>query len=343
MIISLPDDIILVHVNYNSRTPWEYFNDLSKRLSKFNIKFNGFIIEEKWLGNNTLTSITHDNITYNNYRINKLYRYLRNIESKKFKKPSFNKLTPEILIQNVENECIKRGGTLEFLGFDEYNKTKTYLKLKCNDNTKHSEAYEWNTTTYDSFFSNNIGCLKCSGTHKYSINELNENLKIKSKETGIKFELIDEKNFNGVFSKVILTCKCNYTWSMTYDNFMRDKGCPLCNSVSYKNGYKSSDFSSGIYILEVSDDYNNIVGYKFGITKNIKHRMGSYKNKCKYKLNVVYHKVYENCNDAFNIEKEIKRTIKARHLTKELFGDGWTETVSPTSLNEIMTIIKKGS
>lgn len=335
MKVMKPNEIILEHLNYNAKTPQEYFDNLSIRLHVFNVEFNGFIIEDKWKGNETLTSFTYNGTEYCSYRINKLYRYIKRIEQLGFVKPKGLALTPEILSTKVTDECSQRGD-IEFLGYDTYKGARTYLKLKCNS-TNHNEPYEWNSTIYDSFINRHSECPMCKGTHKYSLDEINENIVKYCNERGFKNPvLITKETMNGVNSRVKFTCHCGEETNMSYDSLSRSRFCLGCSEGSYKKRIPGS-----IYVLSVHFD-NELLGYKFGISNNVDLRLKAYGvSPCDVKLIKQYD--YNDGEIPVIIENNIKRELRTSHIGKNIFGTGYTETIQPCLYEELIKLIEKGA
>jgi hypothetical protein len=104
---------------------------------------------------------------------------------------------------------------------------------------------------------------------------------------------------------------------------MHSSGCPAC----VNRGFNSSKIAYG-YIL-VFDDY-----IKYGITTNLKSRFRSHK-----RLNglFVIHtiKEFKNGIEAKNWENFIKNTFGGSFVSKETMIDGYTETLSMQSLDEV--------
>lgn len=337
MKVSKPNDIVLERLNYNSRTPQQYFDELSKRLSVFDVSFCGFVIEDKWKGNETLTSFEYGGVVYNNYRINKLYRYIKRIEHNGFVKPTGLALTPEILTQKVIDVCSQHD-SIEFLGYNTYKGARTYLKLRCNS-TNHREPCVWNSTIYDTFIHKGTGCPKCTGTYRYNMEELNENIVQYCDEKGFKNpKLITPETMKGVNSRVKFTCHCGEDADMTYDSLSRSR---FCSSCSNGGGYKPQ--KPGIlYILKISTYTDSVVGYKFGITNDMCSRMRHY-NQNIYKIEVLKEYHFIDGTIPLQIESKIKKEIPRNYLTKEEIGTGYTETIEPIYYNNIIEIIEKGA
>lgn len=337
MKVSKPNDIVLERLNYNSITPQQYFDELSERLSAFDVIFRGFIIEEKWKGNSTLTSFEYDGVVYSNYRINKLHRYIKRIETNGFVKPKGIALTPEILTQKVIDECAGRD-SMEFIGYDTYNGARTYLKLRCNS-INHNEPHEWDSTIYDTFIHKHTECPMCNGTYRYSMEELNGNIIQFCNEKGFKNPtLITLETMKGVNSRVQFTCHCGEYADMTYDSLTRSRFCLSCSNGG---GYKP--YKLGIlYILQISTYTNLVVGYKFGITNDMGSRMRHY-NQNIYKIEVLKEYHFLDGSIPQQIETQIKKEIPRNYLSKNDIGTGYTETIEPTYYNNIIEIIEKRS
>lgn len=335
MKVSKPNDIVLERLNYNSRTPQQYFDELSERLSAFDVIFHGFIIEDKWKGNSTLTSFEYDGVVYHSYRINKLYRYIKRMETNGFVKPKGLTLTPEILTQKVIDECANRD-SMEFIGYDTYNGARTYLKLRCNS-TNHNEPHEWDSTIYDAFIHKHTECPMCNGKYRYSIDELNENIIQYCNEKGFKNPtLITLETMKGVNSRVQFTCHCGEYADMTYDSLTRSRFCLVCSEGSYKKRIPGS-----VYVLSVYYE-NNLIGYKFGISNNVDLRLKAYGvSPCDVEL--IHQYDFDDGYTPVIIENNIKNKLKTTYITKDTFGTGYTETISPCLYDELIDIIKKGA
>lgn len=95
-----------------------------------------------------------------------------------------------------------------------------------------------------------------------------------------------------------------------------------------------------LYINKIT--YNDEIYYKFGITNNYDNRFKSYnKNKLKSIKYVCF--VCDDGGKIYDIECEIKRNtcIIRPALPKELYEDGFTETISEPDLIHVLTIINK--
>ncbi|WPJ50219.1 hypothetical protein RCIP0023_00177 [Klebsiella phage RCIP0023] len=182
--------------------------------------------------------------------------------------------------------------------------------------------------------------------HPIKRKEIRRKAKIKSSEQFIN----DCKNrfpdINYDYSKVdYKTARTKVTiidpeygeFNITPNKFLSGQKHPN-HSITGYNQYSSGYF----YINKII--YDNNIYYKFGISNNYEKRFKQYNTNylesLKYKC--FYH---EDGSIIFNIESIIKKNkkIKRKALPKNIFNDGYTETIHESNLNDILDIIKKYS
>lgn len=80
---------------------------------------------------------------------------------------------------------------------------------------------------------------------------------------------------------------------------------------------------------------------KHGITSNPEQRLLEQKRKTEYTPKIVFLKRFANGNIPRDIERFIQERYETRFVDKDVFGDGYTETIDPKFLNDIIMDIKK--
>lgn len=133
--------------------------------------------------------------------------------------------------------------------------------------------------------------------------------------------------------KVVVTCYTHGDFTITPDNHVSGRGCPLCG----KSGYKSQEAGT-FYILRVTEDV-----IKFGITNNIERRLKELNKKSFFLLEVM---CTFDFNDGYiprNIENEI---IKESSIIKNVVNKadlpcGYTETTYTSNIPKLLSIVDK--
>lgn len=138
--------------------------------------------------------------------------------------------------------------------------------------------------------------------------------------------------YTGCNNKVIITCREHGDFEQSPDSHIRGSGCPKCASSGFNvncNGF--------FYIQELTNE-NMCIGYKFGITKNIKQRISIQKSKSKLSHKLIF-KFESNGKNILEIENYIKQNINSGYLDKTIFPDGFTETISPDDILKLENIV----
>jgi hypothetical protein len=202
----------------------------------------------------------------------------------------------------------------------------------------HGNRFEYNSTVYKSAHSfvtitckihgdfeqrpashlHGIGCAKCrDDQYRLSIDEfINKSNEIHN----YKYEYDSVDYIDGI-TKVDIRCKIHGIFQQQPRTHLTDHGCPKCSVFGFDK--KSRGF---FYIQQLSID-GNIIGYKYGIAKNITKRMKhqSLKSSCKHDI------VFEYGDDGeiiFDLERFVVDKLKKYDtISKEIVPDGYTETV----------------
>lgn len=142
----------------------------------------------------------------------------------------------------------------------------------------------------------------------------------------------DKVVYTGCYNKVLITCPNHGDFEQSPDSHTRGSGCPYCASSGFD--INSNAF---FYIQELIKD-NMCIGYKFGVTKNIKQRISIQKSKSKLSHKLIF-KFEDNGKNVLEIEKYIKQNINSGYLDKNIFPDGFTETISPNDILMLENIV----
>jgi len=219
----------------------------------------------------------------------------------------------------VKRKCKDLG--IIFLGWaGDYNKSFTLCGLKC---PKHGS---WNSTSVSKLITLSKGCPQCAAETR-----------LKPLVTAEQFYNTGKYHPDTKFVKVGRKSHSKETfWNVT---------CPDCNvsvdvrSGSLKAGAISCDCSNlknqkEAYIHIIYDE-GIPVALKFGITCNTKRRFANQRSSST--LTLENHSVYkfDNRFDCALSEKVCKQTLVCGILTKEYFGDGYTETTDIRNLDYI--------
>lgn len=115
----------------------------------------------------------------------------------------------ESIINHIENIMGYR-----FIRFIEFNKSNSIVEVEC----KKGHRYQVNFNS----LRKGRKCRKCSGSMKYSINEVKEYLQ-KFDYKLLSNEYIDNKH------KIKIQCPKGHVFEMRFNNFVRGIRCPECN------------------------------------------------------------------------------------------------------------------
>lgn len=236
----------------------EVYTNIINICEKLNLTFLGFDGEYK----NTNKSYFTLKCNKDDYTWKTTYNTITNKNFKQCpmcsKKPIISKLE---FISKIEERY--KNMNYIFLGFENYKKSESTLKIKCNN-----DDYTW-ITSYNSFIYQNHNCPKCSGNAKLKYNDFIDNINKRCDELNYTFVgFLDDFDKKLYIQSQKFKLKCNidgYEWETTYKNFYVNKRkCSKC-----VNRYKKT-------LDEIINDINNICKLK----KYIFHGfVGEYKNR----------------------------------------------------------------
>ncbi|EEZ1009351.1 hypothetical protein ABIX84_002234 [Escherichia coli] len=182
-------------------------------------------------------------------------------------------------------------------------------------------------------FLRDVKCPTCAGNQKRTEEQaLREAIDI-----AIKCGTFEVVGFDGGYKTVNtnnLVCRCyehgEVRTSLT--NILRkDIGLGCCVGVGGYDKNKPGYF----YIQNLSGAY-----VKFGITNHVpEKRMSRQQSTSKYVHSLVTSRYFDDGNDAFELERLIKKTFPIKVVTKDYLPDGYTETVNISALNELRSIM----
>lgn len=197
-------------------------------------------------------------------------------------------------------------------------------------------------TTIDTLMHSLHGCSKCAND-EVSIKNSSNALRFISSAKMIHGELYDYsrveyKNSN---TKVTIVCPVHGPFKMLPYNHIskhNQNGCKVCNKSP--GGYNTNN-PGILYIHQVTCN-NEIIAYKFGITNNNNNsRLRSQNRKSRSDISVVGYKKYKGSGTAIlALEQRIKSTMQTKFLLKEHLQDGYTETIPPDKVSELIQLIE---
>lgn len=132
-------------------------------------------------------------------------------------------------------------------------------------------------------------------------------------------------------SPVKIVCPTHGVFLQKPVHHLRGCECPLCAAGGYDRS-KSGTF----YILHVNDET-----IKLGITHNIKRRLKDLSSGTNFKLKLIHSFDFKDGNTAWDIEKEVKSSLKCGVVSKTEMLYGHTETTHISNLPLILSIVEK--
>lgn len=157
-----------------------------------------------------------------------------------------NNLT--LTIEIVRYELSKINPNIEILS-SEYVNNHTPLKCRCKIDG-HVWYKSWNK------LKQGIGCAKCAGVLKLTLNEIIDVLKTESPTLCIL-----SKEYRGSSKKMEVMCKiCGHKWKIKWSKLQEGCGCPVCVKNAMKltlEHVKSELLSINTEILILSESYIN--------------------------------------------------------------------------------------
>tara|TARA_R110000851_G_scaffold20753_3_gene62563 strand:- start:355 stop:1287 length:933 start_codon:yes stop_codon:yes gene_type:complete len=143
-------------------------------------------------------------------------------------------------------------------------------------------------------------------------------------------------NYVNAKTNINILCKSlgHGVFSQMPDTHIQGSGCPRCNK-----GATDPNKPHEVYISEwITPD--NTYFYKVGITsRGVSERLRKQQNLSGYQGNVVMSRLFVKGQQAIDLERVIKKTIKGSFVSKEILPDGYTETFSEKDLNTVYNMI----
>lgn len=224
---------------------------------------------------------------------------------------------PKINQQDFENKSKDLYGDIFEYGLYQSAKSKISLTCKIHNHTfkqTPNDHYQYN------------GCSMCiEDKHK------NKFIKKASILHNNKYCYSKIEKYNNSI-RVPILCYEHGIFFQTPNSHMLGKGCSSCAKTGFD--YNSTGY---FYIQELIKD-NCCVGYKFGITKNIKKRITAQKLKSNIEHKLIF-SFQDSGMKVFKLEQLIKESLPCNFLDKTTIPDGYTETLSPEDIFELENIV----
>lgn len=146
-----------------------------------------------------------------------------------------------------------------------------------------------------------------------------------------------ELQYDGLKKYVDVLCSEHGIFTVLPTNHIHGKatGCPKCAEYGY-NSSKAGHF----YIQKLSNNKNEIVAYKYGITKRLSDRIIEQQNTSMYKHEYIYHEYFEDGEIPPKLERIVEENIICSYLSKDELGNGYTETYEPKYHEKVLNLIK---
>jgi len=174
---------------------------------------------------------------------------------------------------------------------------------------------------------------RCSSEYRWTREQREYQIKKKMNELKTTDKFIgwstEYKNCN---SKFIRECTEHGKYNTSLIAFLYDNccGCPQCAGYSQKYSY-----------INLILDKNVPIGLKFGISRYPKQRVKIQNHRAIYDMEQIGVWEFPNVDSCKNAEKEVKKSLYCGIFTKAEIPDGWTETTSIKSIEQIIQIYKK--
>lgn len=169
---------------------------------------------------------------------------------------------------------------------------------------------------------NKTGCPECNRLRKivrFRLDEQTAIERVRAQCEAHQYNYLGHDGWIGGLTRLSMSCDLGHSWSPTYDNFMHAKtSCPGCS----KSGYDPT--SPGWFYLYVWE----LGGHKFikyGITSNPRRRLYQQSQSTEYAPTQVVCIQFADGSVPPAIERHLSNFPPA--ISKELFPDGWTETI----------------
>lgn len=237
------------------------------------------------------------------------------------------KRTDDIAIKDIDSvrgDHIFKG----FVGGHYTTCTETRLIMQC------PSGHDYNPT-FNDFVNTGSRCPECGFNKNREINRQSEEEAIEKLEnTGHKFVRFVNGCYTSCHDRVVMECDKGHHYENTYISITSGVMCDQCRQYGYKENIPAYFYLQKLY----KDDY--FVGIKFGITNRTPNlRRISMKCSSNLRHEIIYTKYYEDGKIPRMVEHALKKAFKTRHIIKEDMQDGYTETIAPEHLEEVISIV----
>ncbi|MCU6679998.1 hypothetical protein [Leclercia tamurae] len=130
--------------------------------------------------------------------------------------------------------------------------------------------------------------------------------------------------------------ECNQTVDKRVHDALRGMNCKYCYGVGF-----TKERMANLYILKLYLDSDKQVslGYKLGITNKEPQERCDYINKSTDLFCEVIYSIESNGEHIAKVERQILNAIPTGFCSKDVMGDGYTETFNGTYLNEVIRLL----
>lgn len=166
---------------------------------------------------------------------------------------------------------------------------------------------------------------RCSKSPKYNENQWTYRLEKETEKNG--HTLIKWLEKPGNSKKFQYICPHHGEQVAHANNYLSGKGCPLCAGKNQRQ----------CYINQVFDE-NLVVALKFGIAKESERRVRVQNAKNLFRMEQMGVWEFPSVKSCKAAEKQCKKELDCRILTKRELSDGWTETTYIKNLDRVIEI-----
>jgi hypothetical protein len=224
--------------------------------------------------------------------------------------------------KRFEDLVIRRG--YSFHSDYQYQDSNRKVLLICPEGT----AY---LTAPNNFIHGGRGCMCCQGRLPEQQQSAFEKMVI---ERGYSFA--ESYNYINAKKRVDLLCSKGNLYKAYPTGFKMGTGCACCSD----NGFQP-DREGYLYLQELWLD-DVLTAYKFGITnREPSERLKEHDRGSVFNHVLTEHKIHSfNGQDVWDLERIIKNEVPTRFVSRTQMEDGWTETIHPRYLDNIISIIE---
>lgn len=199
------------------------------------------------------------------------------------------------------------------------------------------DGHKWKPTVQN-IVNNKSGCPECkketiASKLKHSDNKVNSICRKICEDNNYIFHGFPDGYVNWL-SKLKYECPLHGVQEMNFNNFTRGRKCPSC----MENGY-SPNKPGSFYVVKWTHKSHSFL--KFGITnRDVNVRIKEQSDVTNYKPEFLFVANFNEGNIPLNIESYIKSSSLNRNIiSKELFADGFTETIEMVNLHVLEDLI----